>query len=337
MTTIPHSLRPASRNWRAAQGAGVAITLALLSALLLRPAEALHVLWDMVIPLLPAVFLVNPMLWRNVCPLATLNAFTGARGKMRALGARPTRAAWAAGIVLLVTMVPARRFLFNTNGAALAITIGIVALLAFGGGMLVARRGGFCNALCPVLPVEKLYGQAPLIEIGNPRCADCSLCTPVGCIDLASVKTVAQTVGPTRRSQAWVLTAFGAFAAAFPGFIVGYFSVANGGLSSAAAVYVHVLGFALASYAIVWSMVVMANLSAKTMLPALGGLAFLLYYWLGAPSLASAFGAPEVGPTVVRLTAVTLLAIWAWHGPIRALRSAPNEQSVPPRPARRVP
>ena len=32
------------------------------------------------------------------------------------------------------------------------------------------RKAGFCNALCPILPVERLYGQAPLVAAGNPRC-----------------------------------------------------------------------------------------------------------------------------------------------------------------------
>ena len=320
MTAIPLSVRPSSRYWRVAQAVGLAATLALLAALLVRPAQALHVLWDMTIPVLPAVFLVNPVLWRNVCPLATLNAFTGARGSMRPLPAWSTRAAWAVGIVLLLVMVPARRFLFNTNGPALAVTIVAVAVVALGSGWLVARRGGFCNSLCPVLPVEKLYGQAPLIALGTSRCADCSLCTPVGCIDLAGTKTVAQTVGPTRRGRGWLLTSFGAFAASFPGFIVGYFTVANGDLTTAPAVYAQVFGAALVSYLIVGAISVVGKLGAKTMLPLVGGAAFFAYYWFAAPGLAKAYGVPTIGAGIVRVSALALLALWAGQRWIRARR-----------------
>lgn len=80
------------------------------------------------------------------------------------------------------------------------------------------------------------------------------------------------------------------------------------------------LRYALASYLIVSTITVVGNLSARTALPALGGVAFLIYYWLGAPGLGKAYGAPEVGPIVVRAAAVTLLATWAWHGWRRALR-----------------
>ena len=299
------------------------LTLALIASLIVQPSLTLHILWDMVIPLLPAVFLVNPMLWRNMCPLATLNSFTGVRAGTRVLGARTTRAAWALGIILLIAMVPARRFLFNTNGPALAITIVGVALVAVLAGLIVSRRGGFCNALCPVLPVEKLYGQLPLLEVGNPRCADCSLCTTSGCIDLASTKTVVQTIGPARRGVGWLRTSFGAFAAAFPGFIIGYFAVTNGDLSTAPLVYADVLGCAAASYIIVACITVVGNVSAKVMVPVLGGLAFLFYYWFAAPGLGKAYGVPDVGPVVIRAAAVSLLTIWAWQGwARRALRRA---------------
>ena len=95
----------------------------------------LGLLWNVAIPVLPAVFLVNPMLWRNACPLATLNKATGDRFGTRQLLGAGTRAG-ALGIVLLFVMVPARRFLFNTDGIALAVTIVLVATLALVAGFL---------------------------------------------------------------------------------------------------------------------------------------------------------------------------------------------------------
>lgn len=314
MTSVRLPLRPAnSPLWVAAQGGGVVLTGVLIVALFVRPDPTLHVLWDMVVPLLPAVFLVNPLLWRNVCPLATLNSLSGEQVGMRRLGAERMQVAWGLGILLLAILVPARRFLYNTSGPALAITIIAVALIALGMGFVFARRAGFCNALCPVLPVEKLYGQAPLVPLRTSRCADCSLCTPVGCIDLASNKSVPQTVGRARRDANWVWTPFGIFAAAFPGFIAGYFTVANGGLATAASVYTHVATYAAASYLIVAVIAHIWNAGTKTLLPMLGGTAFLLYYWYVAPGLADAYGASRLGPLVVRLTAALLLTLWCWR------------------------
>jgi hypothetical protein len=47
--------------------------MVLLVGLVVESATTLSLLWNLVIPLVPASLLVAPQLWRNVCPLATLN------------------------------------------------------------------------------------------------------------------------------------------------------------------------------------------------------------------------------------------------------------------------
>ncbi len=79
------------------------------------------------IPLIPASLLVTPHLWRNVCPLATLNKATNFLGGRRLLTPRIAGVTGPAGIVLLALMVPARRFLFNTDAAVLAVAIRVPA------------------------------------------------------------------------------------------------------------------------------------------------------------------------------------------------------------------
>ena len=111
-------------------------------------------------------------------------------------------------------------------------------------------KAGFCNSICPVLPVERLYGQAPLATLSNPRCPDCTLCTPRGCIDLSPSKSVAQTFGPVRRSQAWLFTSFGVFAGSFPGFVLGYFTWQDVPFAAAGTVYLAVGLVSAGSYAI---------------------------------------------------------------------------------------
>lgn len=301
-----------------AQALGLALTVVLLAGLLARPEFTLHVLWDMVIPLLPAVFLVNPMIWRNACPLATLNATAGQRMATRPLDGRALRISWGLGIILLFVMVPARRFLFNGSGPALAATIIAVALIAVMGGMLFARRAGFCNSICPVLPVEKLYGQYPLVRMGSARCAACSLCTPSGCIDIAGEKTLMQTLGPGRRSTRWLATPFGLFSVAFPGFVIGYFTSENGALATALAVYGHILTWTLASALLLAGMVLVTRSTARAALPWLGALAFGLYYWFGAPALAEAYGAGETIGQVLRIGAGVLAVVWLLRAVDRA-------------------
>jgi hypothetical protein len=313
MTSI--ALAPAARAplWRYAQWTGVSLTGVLLAGLVVSAEATLHILWDMVIPLLPAVFLVSPLLWRNVCPLATLNTVVGERFGSRSIGGAFAVRASLVGIALLALLVPARRFLFNVNGAALAVTIVLVALAALNAGLVFARRAGFCNAICPVLPVEKLYGQAPLLQIGTARCSTCSVCTPAGCIELARSKTVAQTLGRARREDRWLHSPFGVFAAAFPGFIIGYFTTQNGSTALAWSVYSHVALYALASYSVVVAAAWTVRLPSAIEMLLLGGSSFALYYWLAAPALAKAYGVPTGGLAVIRVTALALAAAWLWR------------------------
>lgn len=321
MTSIPvHEVRR-PEPWLIARWIGVALTLALLAALVSWPEQALHLLWNVAIPILPATFLINPLLWRNVCPLGTLNRITGSRVGRRMLAVTDARWAWIGGIALLAILVPARRFLFNDNGPVLAATIVAVALIAVGLGVVYKQHAGFCNALCPVLPVEKLYGQLPLIQIGNARCTSCSVCTPSGCIELARDKTVAQTLGPARREHTWLRSSFGVFAAAFPGFITGYLTTTDGPLSSALGVYAHVALYAVISYAIVATLVWALRVPAETAIPILGASAIALYYWLGAPALAQANGL-ELGVVYIRAAAVVLVGVWLWRARGRLMPKA---------------
>lgn len=310
MTSIVARTGGRSTLWHTAQVSGVALTLALIASFFFVPSQSLNLLWNMVIPLLPATFLINPLLWRNVCPLATINDFAGSRGDRRRLTIPELRQGWIVGIVLLFTLVPARRFLFNESGVAMAAIIIVVAALALVGGLRFARRAGFCDSICPVLPVEKLYGQAPLVPLRGVRCADCSLCASVGCIDLASTKVVAQTVGPLRRDIGWLRTSFGVFAAAFPGFIVGYFTAIDGPLTTAGAVYTRVLGCAVLSYAVVAGLTVAFRCRAAIAMPLLGGISLGAYYWYALPRLVSAYHLPGAAVLGFRVMLGAVTVLW---------------------------
>jgi hypothetical protein len=314
----PHPVSASSQYglWRTAAAVALGATALLLVALVRWPEIALTILWDMVIPLVPASLLVSPSLWRNVCPLATLNTVTNGVRTRRLLHARTSAGAGAVGIALLLLLVPARRFLFNVDGPALAVTIAAVGALALTLGAFFDLKAGFCNALCPVLPVERLYGQRPLLALSNWRCRPCTLCTQVGCLDLAPTKSMAQILGPSRRSRAWLFTPYGAFAAAFPGFIVGYYTTADGALVTALAVYTHVALWMVASYALVWVVAGATKLSAARLVPGLAATAAGVYYWYAAPIMAEALSVATVGTLSIRVAALALVAVWLTRRPV---------------------
>ncbi|HLG06364.1 MAG TPA: hypothetical protein VI383_09465, partial [Gemmatimonadales bacterium] len=126
--------------WKTAQGLGLLLTVVLLAGLMTRPELTLNLLWNAVVPVLPAVFLVSTAIWRNVCPLATLTMLPGGRLGGRTIREGTVRTTLIAGVALLLLLVPARRFLFNTDGVALAVTITAVAALALAAGFGFKRK-----------------------------------------------------------------------------------------------------------------------------------------------------------------------------------------------------
>jgi hypothetical protein len=286
------------------------LTVALIAALFAVPGTATRVLWDGVIPFLPAVFLIHPGLWRSVCPLATLNMLPGRRSAGRVLDDRLIPVAGAIGIALLAVLVPARRFLFNQNGAALAVTIIGVALLALGLGLVFDKKAGFCSAICPVLPVERLYGQQPLIKVSNSRCAPCTGCVTRGCLDAAQAKSIPQLLGRPRKSHAWLQSHYGIFAASFPGFVVGYYLTPDGPVSSAGSVYLTVVLGAAVSYAATQGLVRLSGISAAVAIRLLGAVAFGLYYWFAAGVVSQHLGLPAWAPAAIRAAALGLILWW---------------------------
>ncbi len=311
MSVVRLPLVAAHPLWRAAQLIGVVLTLVLLGAFVLVPEASLHLLWDMVIPLLPAVFLINPVIWRNVCPLATLNEVGSRRSAGRLLSPPVLTLMWAVGIGLLVLMVPARRFLFNANGLAMTVTVSAVAALALIAGLVASRRAGFCNSLCPVLPVEKLYGQAPLLDVGSARCVDCNRCVSLGCPDLAGRKSAVQSISGGH-GRHWVLSPFGLFASAFPGFIIGYFKTVDGPLSHALATYATVGLWVVGSVAA--SAILLGMMRGVRVLLVLGGASIGAYYWFAAPRLADAYGGTVMAGQVLRALVLAGIIAWMWRG-----------------------
>lgn len=299
-----------ARLWALARWTAFLAVPVLLVLLVLTPDAALTALWYVIIPVLPATFFLTPALWRGICPLATLNELGNRIGTPRALSPKAAAALGALGLVLFHVMVPGRRILFNANGPALVVTVGLVGALAVAAGAIWSVRSAFCNALCPVLPVEMLYGQAPLLPLARGRCPTCTVCTPRGCLDLSERKTIPQVLGPTRRSQAWIVSPFGVFAAALPGFIVGYSVLTDGPLASAGTVYLTTLGASLISYLVTALVVLVTKLRASTAMILLAAAAGGLYYWFAGPVIATQLAADRFLSLAIRVVGMGIVAVW---------------------------
>jgi len=214
-----------------ARAAGVATFAATLVLLLTAPRAGLHLVWNVVVPLVPAILFLAPGAWRNACPLGTMSRAAARRGERRrgrgsnettaaaAVSRRTQEAAAVAGIALFFVIVPLRHPLFDLDATATAIALVGIAALAILAGSRLPGRAGWCNGACPVLPVERLYGSRPAIVPTDRQCATCIRCVAI-CGD--SMSNVSPATGK-RRSPRRIAGLV--FVGALPGFIAGWFRV----------------------------------------------------------------------------------------------------------------
>ena len=164
--------------WRVLRLCSVLTALGVAVLLAGWPEEGLPLFWGLIVPVLPLMFMLTPGVWRNICPLASSNQAPRRLGliKGRVQKSLATGAAFPIGIGLFIAAIVARRLLFSTSGPATAALIVGAMAAAFGGGLLFKGKSGWCSSVCPLLPVQRLYGQTPFIKVANTQCEPC-----VGC------------------------------------------------------------------------------------------------------------------------------------------------------------
>ncbi|MFZ4769820.1 MAG: hypothetical protein ACOYLO_06530 [Ferruginibacter sp.] len=209
--------------WRIIQAAVWIVGAAILFCLLFYPALGILLFWNILIPVAPALFVLGAGIWRNVCPLATTNLLPRHLGlsKRKRLSISQLGKLNLIAVITLFMIVPLRHAIFNSNGIATALLIISMAIIGIITGFFYEWKSVWCSGLCPVHPVEKLYGGNVLLSIPNAHCDQCMNCV-VPCPDStpnihpkSSVKTVYHKISG-------MLIAGG-----LPGFIWGWFHVAD--------------------------------------------------------------------------------------------------------------
>lgn len=242
------------RRWRWTQWLLVLASAGLVAALVVAPTYGLHVLWNGLIPLAPLLLVVAPGLWRNLCPLGTVSLVDRLRAPVRRRAVLPGRLKdrlSLASVGLLWLIVPARHLWLDTDGPATALMLLLAGLAAVLTGTHFEGRGGWCTALCPVHPVEKLYGFAAAHTFENARCERCIGCARP-CPDSEVEGRAPRDERPGARRWAEHLMAGG-----FVGFVWGWFQVPDlqgpVGVAQVATAYGWPLGGAVASWLLFWA------------------------------------------------------------------------------------
>jgi len=153
---------------------------------IVRPALAGRILWTVSIAALPLFFvLAGYHRWRRICPLAffsQLPMLLGRGGQRRAgpwLHAHGYRVAFGVFLVSLWLRLVAT----NGDGYAIAFFLTAIAIVAFVTGLFFTGKT-WCNYVCPVYFVEKLYTEPRgLRDTPNSLCQPCTACRP-SCPDI---------------------------------------------------------------------------------------------------------------------------------------------------------
>ena len=154
------------------------ITLSIVVLLFTEAEIALVLVWQILIPLLPLGFALIPGLWRNICPLALLNQIPRQFGFSREYNLPDNwrRFALYLSVIAFVAFILCRQPWLNSNATLLGTVLIAALILAFIGGVVFKGRSGWCGTFCPLAPIQKAYGHAPIFLVRNGYCERCLGC-----------------------------------------------------------------------------------------------------------------------------------------------------------------
>jgi hypothetical protein len=213
-----------------------------------------EIFWMVLMPVAVLTMYLAPLLWRNVCPLATTslwhynlfgrrrlekfgiaaNVRTGIRGAMYCfLRSRGL----VVSAVLFFAIIPYRLVSFNSDSMASFWLLLSVFAAAAVFGALFPVKSGWCTSLCPVAAAEKAYGMNPAFSVKNTRCryvdpnskkfSNCSGCS-FNCGDVVDPEHAYWAAESNKVfHDALNARVRKAFVAALPGFVSAYFLLAS--------------------------------------------------------------------------------------------------------------
>jgi len=295
--------------WRIAQACVWLVGASILYCLLFYPRTGLLLFWNILIPAAPALLVVFTGLWRNICPLATTNLLPRHMGlsKGKKLTAKQSGVLNLIGVTALFIIVPLRHVIFNTSGVATAALIITLVLAGIIPGLFYEWKSVWCSGLCPVHPVEKLYGGNVLMAVPNAHCTNCMNCV-VPCPD-STVTTHPVSSGKTIYQKLSMFLITGGL----PGFIWGWFQVhdeQNGGLNNLFAVVYKMpligLAFTLAVFLISYTFI--NRKFEKKLVNFFAAAGVSCYYWYRIPGL---FGFGKSGTEGLLINLRGTLPLWS--------------------------
>lgn len=301
MTAFPNYTQIPSRIpvkvWQGMRAGSIVAGLILAGLLIAVPDTGLFLMWKVVIPLLPLLFLTVPGLWRNLCPLAASNQTPRALKLTKALTAPDwlKEYGYVIAFSLFITFVVLRKVGLDDSGAYSALLLLGAMAAAFTGGMFLKGKSGWCSTICPLLPVQRIYGQTPLMLVANAHCQPC-----VGCVkNCYDFNPRAAYLADLHDQDTYWSGYRKYFVGAFPGLVYGFFAVPLEQMVLTVAV----------SLAVFATLITFFKTSAHTITSLFGAVAFGIFYWYAAELV----GGPEALTYALRAAAIALAATWLFR------------------------
>ncbi|MDP7029653.1 MAG: hypothetical protein QF733_05465 [Phycisphaerales bacterium] len=299
------------RYWSLLQWLMLLASGGLLATLVVWPTIGLHGFWDVLIPAAPALVVVAPGIWRNICPLGTMSQLARRTGwsRARVVSTRVQPRLGLIGVALLLTLVPLRHPWFNQSGLATAALLVTAAVAAVAMGVWLGGKSGWCAGLCPVHAVERLYGIRPVITMTSAHCRQCDACV-APCPDTTPDQRHGIGVKTPARSLASALMIGG-----FPGFVWGWFQVPDGVSAWAVGTWAWPFGGLVVTLAMYLLVAWRAGAAAqRTIAAVFGAAAVSCYYWFRLPALIGFGPYPGDGMLVQAQGVISPVAVSVMQG-----------------------
>src|SRR5919108_238998 len=184
------------------------------------------------------------------------------------------------------TQIPARLPVGAWQAIRVVTLLGAIALAAalllaalcggFVGGVLLKGKSGWCSSICPLLPIQRLYGQTPYKLVANSHCTPCVGCTK-SCYDFnPRVAFLADLNDPDKQWGAYRKL----FAAAFPGLVTAFFNLPEArGAEEILSLYGQLGLYLAASIAIFFALDSLLRVSSHKITTLFAATGFSLFYW----------------------------------------------------------
>ena len=269
--------------WQAIRIGSVVAYFAVVTTLFVRPAAGLFLFFGIVVPLLPALFLVAPGLWRNICPLAAANQTPRVLGFGRALNPPGwlRNRGFLIAMALFFGIAGSRLAGLDHSGAATGVVLLLVILAAFAGGYVFTGKSGWCSSICPLFPLQRAYGQTPYVTVPNSHCPTCVGCAK-NCYDFKPRAAYQADLADADRGWSGPRKLF---VAALPGFILGFFTAAGDAHLHTAQRYPVLLLSILVSVGLFYAVEAITPLSSATVTALYAAAALNIFYWFAGPVL----------------------------------------------------